>query len=969
MPKKISEIPHICDQWRILVDRDPEAVFLTEEITGNDYTLQQVDELSGRVYGYLARKGIGKEDFVLILLPRDARPFISMLGVWKAGAAFIILEDDYPPERVDAIRRECECRLEINSETWNEILKTPSLHDGIRADDHDLCFAIYTSGSTGKPKGILHEYGKLKWIQASMDKNMEDLIDNGIVLGMRVPLYFVVAIRLFLNAINGGMRILIMTKDTGRDPVRMKEVLLKYNVGFTYLTPSILRVVQDSPPACLKVIMSGGEPANDIWVDGVRVINNYGMSETAFPITQFVLDRRYDTAPAGKPVFDDFHIRIMDENGRDVPDGEKGEICFENPFFRGYKNLPEETEKALRYGVFHTGDLGLRDADGNIRITSRINTLIKLNGNRVELGEIENAMRSVPGIRSVVVKDFTNKRHQVYLCAYYTADGDIPDRELNSHLENRLPSYMIPAFYMRLNQIPLNQNGKVDRFSLPEPDANAKKKPFAPPRSPDEARICRAFEETLNIDGVGIHDDFFDLGGDSVSTAMLIVALGDLQIEYRDVYTCRTPELISSCIRDRREKEIPDLSALNEKALAGYQYPTLFQTFFYDALLSDVKQTSENNFIGLEFRKDVIRAERLKEALEMLFHHYSIFGSVLTFNEDGELVWQYVPEKIQPVEITPIAEYTDEITAGFMKSFRLNRELLYRCKIYTTADKVILALDLNHIISDGTMLYHFLKELFAAYRGEALMEDHYYYYLESTHRRRMELEASDQMHRLKEFYNRTGYICSPQPDLDKKGTSYGEYYARTHLSYREYAARSHKLHTSINEMFVAAALMALSRIEGEPKVSVEWYYNGRNEKWKEKLIGMALSAIPVSVDMERLSGPRQLIREISEQASIGMQYSECSLGNSGVTPGDGNRIDIIYETGFNIGDTLPEGTRMFRAFHMRKGLYTRMQIVPFDTGEEDKPMPYYINYDANLYSDSLIRRFSESLNDAMDELG
>ncbi len=236
MSGKISEIPHICDQWKMLVSKDPVAVFLTEEISGNDYTRQQVDELSGCVYGYLAGKGIGKEDFVLIRLPRDARPFIAMLGVWKAGAAFIVLEDDYPPERVDAIRRECECRLEINSKTWHEILRTPPLPGVVKADDHDLCFAIYTSGSTGKPKGVLHEYGKLRWIQASMDQNMGDLIDNGTILGMRVPLYFVVAIRLFLNAINGGMRILIMTKDTGRDPVRMKELFLRYNVNFTYLT-------------------------------------------------------------------------------------------------------------------------------------------------------------------------------------------------------------------------------------------------------------------------------------------------------------------------------------------------------------------------------------------------------------------------------------------------------------------------------------------------------------------------------------------------------------------------------------------------------------------------------------------------------------------------------------------------------------------------------------------------------------
>ena len=163
MINKISEIPYICDQWSALVKKDPEAVFLTEETSGDDYTRQQADELSGRVYGWLVNNGIGKEDFVLIILPRDARPFISMLGVWKAGAAFILLEDDYVPDRVEAIKRECECRIEINAETWHEIMNTPSRSGFVRADDHDLCFAIYTSGSTGRPKGVLHEYGRIRW--------------------------------------------------------------------------------------------------------------------------------------------------------------------------------------------------------------------------------------------------------------------------------------------------------------------------------------------------------------------------------------------------------------------------------------------------------------------------------------------------------------------------------------------------------------------------------------------------------------------------------------------------------------------------------------------------------------------------------------------------------------------------------------------------------------------------------------
>ena len=125
--RQLSGILCFCDEWGMLVRKDPDAAFLTEECSGKSYTRKQADELSARVYGWLALHGIGKEDIVIIRLPRDARPFIAMLGVWKAGAAFVLLEEDYAPERVEAIRQDCECRLMIDEHTWPEILDTPPL--------------------------------------------------------------------------------------------------------------------------------------------------------------------------------------------------------------------------------------------------------------------------------------------------------------------------------------------------------------------------------------------------------------------------------------------------------------------------------------------------------------------------------------------------------------------------------------------------------------------------------------------------------------------------------------------------------------------------------------------------------------------------------------------------------------------------------------------------------------------------
>ena len=192
--------------------------------------------------------------------------------------------------------------------------------------------------------------------------------------------------------------------------------------------------------------------------------------------------------------------------------------------------MPEETEKAMRGGLFHSGDTGKILDDGNLLITGRINTMVKINGNRVEPGEIEAALKKFAGIKNAVVKGFEHKRHQNYLCGYYVSEHEVPEAKLRSHLSRLLPHYMIPSFFMRLERIPLNINGKVDRFALPEPDVNRRTKTYAAPRTPEEETVCRAFEEILEVERVGIDDDFFELGGDSVTVAVLSGRLEDLQV-------------------------------------------------------------------------------------------------------------------------------------------------------------------------------------------------------------------------------------------------------------------------------------------------------------------------------------------------------------------------------------------------------------------------------------------------------
>ncbi len=958
----LKTVPYVCQRWAALAAREPAAVFLTEEQTERGFTRGEVDELSARVYGYLAGKGVGREDFVLIRLPRDARPFIAMLGVWKAGAAFTVVEDSYAPERIEAIRQDCGCRLEIDEDAWAEILVTEPLQGYRQAEEHDACFAIYTSGSTGKPKGVLQEYGKIKLNQASFEAKPGDLANEQTCIALTAPINFIAAVKIWLNALYAGMHVVLFSMDTARDPVRMNEQFSKYGVNLAFLSPSVLRVMADGVPASLKTLVTGSEAANGIFFEGVRLINNYGMSEAGFHVAQFVIDRRYDVTPIGKPVFPDIHILLLDEEGRQVPVGEKGEICFDNPFFRGYVNLPEETEKVLKGGIFHSGDMGMRLPDGNILVTGRLNTMVKINGNRVEPGEIEACLRRIPGIRDAAVKDFRNEREQVFLCAYYCADTELAEDEIRAALSRTLPHYMIPAFFMRLSSMPLNRNGKVDRFALPKPDMNARLRPYAAPETPEEAAICRAYEKVLNLKQVGANDDFFELGGDSLSTALAAAELGALQVDYKDIYAWKTPREIA---RRLWEKNSVDLDERNRAALTRDQSLTPYQTYFYDAILYSPRQTETSNPFTLCFPGEAVEPERLKTALETVFSHYALFSTVLAYSEEGEPVLRYVPGRIVRPEIRRVKEHTPEMLEELIRPYHLYNELLYRCAIYATAEHVYLDFDTCHLISDGTTMANFMSELFAAYRGEALRQDHYYYYLESqTHSRKaLALEADARL--LMERFSREDYLCNPPPDLQSRRTGNGRYVTRTSRPLRDYTAGCEALHTSLNKLFVAAALIALAKCGGQSRVSVEWTYNGRDENWKNDLIGLTISSIPVALDLAQIHTPGELIRQIDLQNELGMRYADLSLGNNGVTPGDRDRVIVVYETGFDMGAFLPAGTQMNAAYDKLTGVFTRFQILLFDSTDPDAPIPFYINYDSELYSSALAARYCDNFDAAL----
>ena len=566
-----------------------------------------------------------------------------------------------------------------------------------------------------------------------------------------------------------------------------------------------------------------------------------------------------------------------------------------------------------------------------------------------------------------------------------------------------LPHYMIPAFFVRLDEMPLNKNGKVDRFALPQPDASAMSRAYAAPETPEEKAICEAFAKVLHVERVGANDDFFELGGDSLSTALAAAELDTLEVDvdYKDIYAWKTPRAIASRLS---EKSIRDLDVLTQAKLVRDQHLTPYQTYFYDAILYSPTQTGASNPFSLKFSKEKVDAQKLKKALEAVFANYALFSTVFALGEDGEPVMRYVPGQVVHPEIIRVSEHTHEMLREIISPYKLSGELMYRCRIYETTEHVYLDFDSCHLITDGTTMANFMSELWAAYRGEALRKDHYYHYLDEQYRHRMELEHESDALLLMRRFSRGEYLCNPKPDLNARRTGNGRYPDETSCTLEECRKACVAMRTSMNKLFVAAALVALSKhgstsgvslpgstsrvsLPGSTsrvslssptsrvslsnptsRVSVQWTYNGRDENWKKDLIGITLSAVPVAVDLSGIHTPGELLREIDMQNELGMRYAALSPGNNGVTPGERDRMIVVYQTGFDMNELLPQDTEVTLGYDLLNGVFTRFQIVIFDSKDAEKPIPFYINYDSNLYSPELVGKFCDCFKESLNRM-
>ena len=404
--------------------------------TDTSMSYHELDVASGKVYRYLTEHGIGREDVVMIFLPRGARPFITIVGVWKAGAAYVMLETDYPAEKLEFIKHDTNCKLIIDESVFEEMMQGDVLQGYKVADPHDLSYIIYTSGTTGNPKGVMHEYGTIGMDIATWQYAGRPLFgqtDNFIQL---TPLNSTATIILFHVVIYAGAALTTVPIETVKNINRLLAVMNKNGITAGFFTPSLFRLLPKLPDSMTKAFV-GGEKAQGIFAEGVTVYNMYASSESGMVLLSYRLEDDIENVPLGKPNIEEACVCLLDENGRAVNDGEEGELCFKNPYFRGYLGLPDKNAAVFRDGFIRSSDLAKILPDGNFQIIGRTDDMFKINGNRVESAEIEVAVKQVLGTEWVGVRNFTEGNND-FICAYYIGEPVLPIDEAKKIISEKI---------------------------------------------------------------------------------------------------------------------------------------------------------------------------------------------------------------------------------------------------------------------------------------------------------------------------------------------------------------------------------------------------------------------------------------------------------------------------------------------------------------------------------------------------
>lgn len=845
-------------------------------------TYGELDRLSDLLAADLRKRGVRAETPVGILIGRSELFPVSFLGILKAGGAYQPLDPGYPPDRLQYMIKDSGMEILITGRDQEKIagqfkgqllyaedIGSLAPEDTVRLESpspEDMFVLLYTSGSTGVPKGCMLEHRNLM----SFCRNVHQMY--GISDRDRSIAYasfsFDATMMDFLPFLTKGATVYIVPEERRLDLAWLDDYFRKNRITNICLTTQLGRqyAVEYPDNPHIRAAVTGGEKLVSLEPPSYRLDNLYGPTECTVFVTGFTVDRKYNDIPIGRSVANT-DIYMVDPRGREVPVGVPGELCIAgHQVGRGYLNREDLTGAVFVENPFsrepgfermyRTGDICRFLEDGNIEFMGRRDHQVKIRGFRIELSEIEARIRQFAGIRDATVQAREAADGSKYVVAYVTGEKEISVQELNGFIMEELPHYMVPAVTMQIGEIPLNQNGKVDRRKLPEPV-------FAEPE-PETAsgRPLNWLEETLSEmaagilghDRIGVTTDLVRAGLTSLSGIRLATEIRKkfgYSPDVREILTGITIlELENGILRHLLEQEkFPGGPDRSQGADPSVPWPLSSAQLgvWYEAM----KRPGEilyNIPVMLSLPPEA-SPERLEEALEKVVraHPYLLTRLIL----DGGEVRQIRPREagIAVRRIRADEASLPDIRQDFPQPFDLLREPLFRFAIVETQSRVILLADFHHIIFDGTSLGIFLADLKKAYEGQTL-EPETYSSLDALRDEQLKegsaswLEAQEYYaSRLKDYEGVT--VIAPDRKGKPEEGSMGESVCL--MDSGEILSCCQKHGITPAQLFLAGTAYTIGRFAGVSDTHFCSISSGRSDLRYSTSVGMFVRTLPLSI--------------------------------------------------------------------------------------------------------------------------
>ncbi len=740
--------------------KHPGAIALVFENT--QLTYQEVDEISSKLARYLQEQyHIEPGDYVGILLNRSEWSVLSILAVLKTGAAYVPLDPELPNTRKKYIVNDTELRLLISETEYmfelgdfyegtifavdveQSFLECePTIHT-VNTDPQSVAYVMYTSGSTGNPKGVVITQKPI--IRLVKNTNYIKIDQEDAILGLSNFSFDGSTFDVFMPLLNGAT-LVISSKDVFLDLDKLEALITEQNISAFFLTTVFFNTITEARLNSLqnlKYILFGGELVSVKHVrefkeqyPKVRLHHVYGPTENTTFSTYYPIETVPEntiTIPIGRPVANSTAY-ILDANDKIVPVGITGEICLGGDgLSEGYLKQDDLTSEKfvenpyIKGAYFYrTGDLGKWMPDGSIVFMGRKDHQVKVRGHRIELGEIENALFNLESIEKAVVTVREATAGEKELVAYFMSPGEISVTNINNALKERLPQYMLPAYYVQVNEFPVTSNGKIDKKRLPDPaESNLTQSGnYIAPRNTSEEKLAGIWAEILQKERISINDDFFDLGGHSLKVTRLISQIHkefQVKIELKELFITTTLEGQAQLIENALTTsyaEIPAVPVQESYPLSSSQSRLWILSQFEEANIA------YNMPAVFEFEGD-LDFEALTKAFNTLIKRHESLRTVFGADDDG-VPYQVVkqPEEMPfQLEVADFRNVSDqkaklrkEILEYTALPFDLSKGPLLKAKAYTVEEnKWIFSYVMHHIISDGWSIDVFTTELLSNY--------------------------------------------------------------------------------------------------------------------------------------------------------------------------------------------------------------------------------------------------------------